>query len=87
MKRVCCLFVLKITVRFPFRLEDAIQLVRVFQQTHPDLASSQYVTSHQMQGFDALWVSCVNWAKSKANLYHLWGAPWLNIFYSPSSKK
>ncbi|KAJ7374444.1 Kinetochore-associated protein 1 [Desmophyllum pertusum] len=37
------------------RLENAIQLVRLFHQAHPDLASSQYVASHQMKGFDELW--------------------------------
>lgn len=37
------------------RLENAIQLVRLFHQSHPDLASSKYVASHHMTGFDELW--------------------------------
>ncbi|XP_078352521.1 kinetochore-associated protein 1-like isoform X2 [Oculina patagonica] len=37
------------------RLENAVQLVRLFHQEHPDVPSSQYVTSHQMKGFDELW--------------------------------
>lgn len=37
------------------RLENAIQLVRLFHQSHPDLASSKYVASHHMTGFYELW--------------------------------
>lgn len=47
-----------------------MQLVRLFHQAHPDLPSSQYVASHQMKGFDELWVSRVCYAKSKPK-YHV----------------
>ncbi|RMX40569.1 hypothetical protein pdam_00016563, partial [Pocillopora damicornis] len=37
------------------RLENAIQLVQLFHQAHLDMPSAQYITSHQMKGFDELW--------------------------------
>ena len=50
---------------FLFRLENAMQLVRLFHQAHPDLASSKYVASHGITGFDELWVSRVCYIKPK----------------------
>ena len=50
---------------FLFRLENAVQLVRLFHQAHPDLPSSKYVASHHMTGFDELWVSDVCHVKTK----------------------
>ncbi|XP_068682913.1 kinetochore-associated protein 1-like isoform X1 [Montipora foliosa] len=37
------------------RVENAIQLVRLFHQTHPDLPSSQYVAVNKLNGFEELW--------------------------------
>lgn len=37
------------------RLENAVQLVRLFHQSHPDLPSSQYVAANQLNGFEELW--------------------------------
>ena len=50
---------------FLFRLENAIQLVRLFHQAHPDSPSSKYVASYHMTGFDELWVSLVSHVKTK----------------------
>ena len=50
---------LKIMCLFPLRLENAMQLVRLFHQSHPDLPSSQYVAANQLNGFEELWVSHV----------------------------
>lgn len=40
-----------------FRLENAMQLVRLFHQMHPDEPSAEYTASNQLSGFEELWVS------------------------------
>ena len=40
-----------------FRLENAIQLVRLFHQMYPDEPSAEYTASNQLSGFEELWVS------------------------------
>jgi len=37
------------------RLENAMQLVRLFHQRHSDVPSAQYVASNQLSGFEELW--------------------------------
>ena len=65
---IIIIIIVVVVVVVVVRVENAIQLVRLFHQTHPDLPSSQYVAVNKLNGFEELWVSRVSLQESSSNI-------------------